>query len=144
MFRPGFSLCRTARRQLQQSTRGASLPIRPNPLPESGKKALGGISPTEIGQSRVPATAALIPGSSKDIRMPTKYTLFRPSKVESKADATTKIVKGIVEADTVARHAKTARLRAARAERDASEAAQKTAAPEKKPRRKSVAKAKPA
>ncbi len=76
--------------------------------------------------------------------MPTKNTLFRPSKVESKADSTTKVVKGIVEDETAARQAKTARLRAARAERDASEAAQKAAAPQKKPRKKSVAKAKPA
>ena len=70
-----------------------------------------------------------------------KHTLFRPSKAESKADATTKIVQGIVEAETTARQAKTERLRSARAERDASEAAQKAAAPQKKPRRRSAAKA---
>ena len=73
--------------------------------------------------------------------MPTKHTLFRPSKAETKADATTKIVKGIVESETAARQAKTARLRAARAERDASEAAQEAATAQKKPRKKSAAKA---
>ena len=75
--------------------------------------------------------------------MLTKNNVFRPSKAESKADATTEVVKGIVEADTAAREAKTARLRAARAERDASEAAQRAASPQfqKKPRKKSVAKA---
>jgi hypothetical protein len=69
-----------------------------------------------------------------------KNTLFRPSKAESKADATTKNVKGIVEAETAARHAKVAKLRAARAERDASET-QEAPAPKKKPRKKSAAKA---
>ena len=75
--------------------------------------------------------------------MPSKDTLFRPSKAETKADSTTKIVKGIVDAETAARQAKVARLRSARAERDAFEAAQKPATAPKKPRRKSAAKAPP-
>ena len=65
--------------------------------------------------------------------MRTKHTLFRSSAAESKADATTKIARGIVEAETAARQANMARLRAAR---DASGAAQKVPGQKKKPRRK--------
>lgn len=54
--------------------------------------------------------------------MVTKHNLFRPSKAESKADATTTVAKGIIEAETSAREAKVERLRRARLDRDASEA----------------------
>lgn len=63
--------------------------------------------------------------------MVTKDSLFRQSRPETKADATTKIAKGIIDAETDAREAKTARLRKSRAERDASEAAQKAQKPAK-------------
>lgn len=61
-----------------------------------------------------------------------KDNLFRPSKAESKAESTTKIAREIIGAEVAERDAKTARLRAARAERDASEAAQKPAPGPKK------------
>ncbi|MBM9594760.1 hypothetical protein [Roseitranquillus sediminis] len=115
--------------------------IRNSPWLEIGNKRPTVSSLQAGGRSRLRVAAALIPGSSKDTCMQNKHTLFRPSKIESKADATTKIVKDISEAETAARHKKTARLRAAREERDASEAAQRAAAPKAKPRKKSVAKA---
>lgn len=74
--------------------------------------------------------------------MLTKHTLFRPSKVETKADSIAKIAKGITEADTSAREAKTQRLRAARLERDASEKTPKTARPQKTSQKTSPAKPK--
>ncbi len=64
--------------------------------------------------------------------MVTKDTLFRPTKSETKADSTTRIARGIIDAQATARQAKTARLHAARAERDASEAARKAANPPKR------------
>lgn len=67
--------------------------------------------------------------------MVTKDTLFRPSKAESKADSTTKVAMGIIDSETAARDVKTARLRAARAERDASEAVATAAAATDKPRK---------
>ncbi|WP_375263101.1 hypothetical protein [Palleronia sp.] len=75
--------------------------------------------------------------------MVTKDTLFRPSKAESKADTITKIAMGIIDSETAARESKTARLRAARAERDASEATRIASGVKKTPKKKS-AKAKPA
>jgi hypothetical protein len=68
--------------------------------------------------------------------MATKDTLFRKSKSEIKAESTNQTAKGIIEAEKVERQEKTARLRAARAERDASEAAQKASMPPAKPKRK--------
>ena len=76
--------------------------------------------------------------------MLTKDTLFRPSRAESKAESTATVAKGIIDAETATRQAKSAKLRAARIERDASEAAQKPAIAEAKPRKRSSVKAKPA
>ena len=76
--------------------------------------------------------------------MLTKNTLFRPSKAESKADSTTKVAMGIIDSETAAREVKTARLRAARAERDAFEASNEASSPAKTPKKKRAAKAKQA
>jgi hypothetical protein len=63
-----------------------------------------------------------------------KHNLFQATKAKTKADTTTSIAMGIVEADAKERDQKTLRLRAARAERDASEKARVNAGPaEKKP-----------
>lgn len=76
-----------------------------------------------------------------------KNTVFKPSKAETKAESTNTLVKGIIESETATREAKTARLRAARAERDANakihEESQKAPAPKKTPRKKAPAKPKP-
>ena len=61
--------------------------------------------------------------------------LFRAPKAETKASKTNSIAMAIVEAEGIARAKKTRRLRAARAERDASEKNQVTAIPEKSARR---------
>ena len=74
--------------------------------------------------------------------MVTKDTLFRPSKAETKADSTNQVARGIIDAETTARQEKVAKLRAARADRDASEAAEKAANARKKPQKKRSAKAK--
>jgi len=68
----------------------------------------------------------------------TKNTVFRPTASETKADSITRIVKGMIDADTSAREAKTQRLRAARLERDTSEAAQVAPEPKKKSRKRSA------
>ena len=67
--------------------------------------------------------------------MPTKDALFRASKAETKADATTRAAKEIIDAQTCAREAQIKRLRATRLERDAAEKAQETDAPQKKSRK---------
>lgn len=67
--------------------------------------------------------------------LPDKNTVFRPTASETKADSVTKIVKGMIDADTSAREAKTQRLRAARLERDISEKAEAATAPKKKSRK---------
>lgn len=68
--------------------------------------------------------------------MVTKHTLFRATKTETKADATTSVAKNIIASETSAREAKVERLRKARLEREAA-----TPAPEPKPKtRKSAAK----
>ena len=76
-----------------------------------------------------------------------KNTVFRPSKAETKAESTNTFVKAIIEGETATREAKTARLRAARAERDANakihEEAQKASTPKKTPRKKASPKPKP-
>lgn len=77
-----------------------------------------------------------------------KNTLFRPSKAETKAENTNAFVRGIIESETATREAKTARLRAARSERDAAEKqhdeAQNAAAPKKTVRKKASSKPKTA
>jgi hypothetical protein len=53
----------------------------------------------------------------------TKHNLFRPSKVEAKADTTTTVAKSIIAAETSAREANVDRLRKARLEKEAAEPA---------------------
>lgn len=57
----------------------------------------------------------------------------KPSRHETKADATTRAAREIIDHETSAREAKTARLRAARL---AVQATEKPASPVRKPRRK--------
>lgn len=57
------------------------------------------------------------------------YTLFRPSRAETKAKTTTEMAKSIIAQETSARHAKTKRLRAARLERAAAETQAQAEAP---------------
>jgi hypothetical protein len=64
-----------------------------------------------------------------------RHNLFGEPKVETKASKTNSIAMGIVESDRIARVEKTRRLRAARAERDASEKTPSEAVPEKSSRR---------
>src|SRR5690606_27053463 len=52
--------------------------------------------------------------------MLTKDILFLPSRAESNADSTAIAANGIIDAETATRQAKSAKLRAARIERDAS------------------------
>lgn len=56
---------------------------------------------------------------------PTRDTLFKPtlSRTESKAEAVSRIAMSMIEQETAQREAKTERLRQARMERDAAEAA---------------------
>ena len=70
--------------------------------------------------------------------LPNKNVVFRPTASELKADSVTKIAKGMVDADTSVREAKTQRLRAARLERDKSEKAQKATSLQKKSRKSSA------
>lgn len=51
----------------------------------------------------------------------TKDTLFRPSRMETKAETTTAVAMGMIDKESAARDAKTQRLRAARLEREAAE-----------------------
>ncbi|WOI57969.1 hypothetical protein [Palleronia sp. LCG004] len=67
--------------------------------------------------------------------MSNKNTVFRPTPSETKADSVTRIVKGMIAADTSARQSKTERLRAARLDRDASAKTEAEAAPKKKPKK---------
>ncbi|MCU0856335.1 MAG: hypothetical protein MUF63_15975 [Rhodobacteraceae bacterium] len=48
----------------------------------------------------------------------TKHTLFRATKTETKAEATTSVAKNIIASETSAREAKVERLRKARLERE--------------------------
>jgi hypothetical protein len=64
----------------------------------------------------------------------TRHTLFKPSKAETKAESTTTVAMGIIEAETAARQAKTERLKAARLEREAAEKAPEPKARKTKPR----------
>ncbi len=56
---------------------------------------------------------------------PTRETLFKPtlSRTESKAEAVSRIAMSMIEQETARREAKTERLRQARLDRDAAEAA---------------------
>ncbi|MBN2907850.1 MAG: hypothetical protein JXJ18_14155 [Rhodobacteraceae bacterium] len=74
--------------------------------------------------------------------MLTRDTLFRPVKPQTKADTTTEIARGIIQADADAREAKTHRLRTARLEREAFGHTQQPASPDKKPRKKPAVNAK--
>lgn len=67
--------------------------------------------------------------------MVTKQTLFRPSRMESKADATTTAARSIIDSETSARDAKVARLRKARLDREAAEAEAPAEPPKKAARR---------
>jgi hypothetical protein len=51
--------------------------------------------------------------------MVTKLTLFRPTRMETKADTTTSVAQSIIASETSAREAKVERLRKARREREA-------------------------
>lgn len=69
----------------------------------------------------------------------TEATLFKskPSKAESKADATSSAARAILDDEAARREAKTARLRAARLEQEEKLAAEP--APEAKPRKRKTA-----
>lgn len=64
--------------------------------------------------------------------MGTKHAPQAPTRSETKAESTHAAVKAIIDKETAAREAKTKRLRAARLAREASDPAEKTAAPKPK------------
>lgn len=66
-----------------------------------------------------------------------KNTVFRATASETKADSVTRIAKGMIDAETSARQAKTQRLRTARHERDVSEKALAESTPKKMSRKNS-------
>ena len=72
--------------------------------------------------------------------MVTKHTLFRATKTETKAEATTSVAKNIIASETSAREAKVERLRKARLEREAATPADEAPA---KPRKRAAATPKP-
>ena len=71
----------------------------------------------------------------------TKESVFKPSKIEAKGDATTRAARAIIDKETDARDAKTARLKAARLAKEASDLA---AAPPPAPAKKTVRKSRKA
>jgi hypothetical protein len=73
--------------------------------------------------------AAKMPRSSI---MVTKHTLFRPTRTETKAGATTSAAQSIIAGEAAARKAKIARLRKARLEREASAGPAEAAKPTRK------------
>jgi hypothetical protein len=64
--------------------------------------------------------------------MVTKHTLFRPTRTETKADATTSAAQSITASEAAAREAKVERLRKARLEREASAVPAETPKPARK------------
>jgi len=73
--------------------------------------------------------------------MVTKHSLFRPTKMETKADTTTSAAKSIIASETTAREAKVERLRKARLEREAFDS--QAEAPKTTRKRNASARAKP-
>ncbi|TKT81260.1 hypothetical protein [Aquamicrobium sp. LC103] len=64
--------------------------------------------------------------------IPTKENVFKPapSRIEAKADVTTKVARSIIDAEVASREAKTARLRRARLQKESND---NVAAPVKEP-----------